>query len=81
MAKAEEKETKILVYTGPTLNIPEKGVILTFGKTYTNIPSIPKELQFLKAFFVPIENYTKAKREMMQRHREALERVREVLKQ
>jgi len=74
------KETKFLVYAGPSLNTPEKGVILTFGKTYTKIPNLPEELRFLKEFFVPLEEYTKLKREMMQKHRETTERVKEVLK-
>jgi len=82
MAEKQEKQQdfKVLVYTGPTLSIPEKGLMLTFGKTYTSIPQIPKELSFLKSFFIPLESYTQKKKEMMMKHREALERVKEVMK-
>lgn len=82
MAEKQEKQQdfKLLVYTGPTINIPEKGLMLTFGKTYTSMPQIPKEFSFLKSFLIPLETYTQKKKEMMQKHQETLERVREVIK-
>ena len=64
---------EIYVYAGPTILRPEKGLVLTFGKTYREIPeNLPK---VLKECFVPIEEYPKVKRTLLNRHREILKEV------
>jgi len=58
------------VYAGPTIYLPEKGIMLSFGKTYSEIPeNLP---QILKECFVPLSEYPKAKKTFLARHKEIL---------
>ncbi|GEM_PF-3825120 len=61
---------ELYVYAGPTILKPEKGLVLTFGKTYRRIPENLPEI--LKECFVPLEEYPKVKKVFLNRHREIL---------
>ncbi len=73
--KKSEGKTPFLVYAGPTFLIPEDGISLSFGKTYEKVPKLPKDLEFLKSFFLPIKDYPPKKAEMKAKHREAMSRI------
>jgi hypothetical protein len=62
-----------LIYVGPTIIKPEKGLLLIFGKTYTEVPENVPEI--LQQYFVPIEDYTKVKKEAIKKHPEILKQL------
>jgi len=66
------------VYAGPTIYLPERGIMLSFGKTYLEIPeNLP---QTLKECFVPLSEYPKVKKSFLARHREILKALSEEVK-